>query len=66
MAILVVFSFSLVWPIHFHFLRSGFEALLRVLGIQGIWVQNYRDTEYLGEKLTGYGIFKQEIQGYQT
>ena len=33
------------------------EALLGVIGIQDIWVNNYRDTGYLGGKLKGYGIF---------
>ena len=36
------------------------------LGIQDSWFKYYRDTEYLGEKLMGYGIFKQEIWGYRT
>ena len=29
-----------------------------------IW--GFRDTGYLGKKLTGYGIFKKEILGYRT
>ena len=33
------------------------EALLGVIGIRDIWVNNYRDTGYLGGKLKGYGIF---------
>ena len=37
------------------------EAPLGVLGIRDIWVKDYRDTGYLGEKLIRYGILKQEI-----
>ena len=38
-------------------LESLNEALLGVIGIRDIWVNNYRDTGYLGGKLKGYGIF---------
>ena len=42
------------------------EASIGVMGIRDIWVKNYRETGYLGEKLTGYEIVRKEIWGYQA
>ena len=45
--------------------NRSIEALLGVIGIRDILVKNYRDTGYLGERLTGYGIFKKGFPGYR-
>ena len=37
-----------------------------VIGMRYLAKKNYRHTGYLGEKLTGYGTFKQEILGKST
>lgn len=35
---------------------------MAVIRIQGIKVYDYKDTEYLGEKLTGYKIMKSTLR----
>lgn len=42
------------------------EALLRIIGIRNIWVENCKATAYLRKNSTEYGIFKIYIPGYRT
>lgn len=42
------------------------EALLRIIGIRNIWVENCKATAYLRKNSTEYGIFKIYFPGYRT
>ena len=42
------------------------EALLRIIGIRNIWVENCKAMAYLRKNSTEYGIFKIYIPGYRT